>query len=389
MRSRFLVFLAGGLVWANAHGVTLGQGANGDCSQGAQGTGAGLLDYVGGLVPANYGWPIAVAFGQDDRALAYLTEIIRRAPNDSTAYLVRAWVFGKKKDFDRALADCTTALRLDPDHAGAHALRGVAYGYKGDFDRAIADLTEALRHDPTDRSSLQFRGLFYLFKRAFDESIRDYTTVLQLDPNAAAVYAMRACVYVAKEDFDEAIKDFKAAHDLEPSNLNFLTNLAGVYLIRDRHQKAVKTFTAVIQLAPQYGHAFSGRAMAKAALGDYAGALVDLWEALRLNPNDAEANRDLARLLATCPEDGLRDGKRAVQLGRRACELTDWQEANSISSLAAAFAEIGNFNEAVKLEKKALELAPAKCRDHYRSQLDLYQAGKPFRASRPPGSGQN
>ena len=389
MRSQFLVFLAGGLVWASAGGVALGQGQSGDLSQGNPGTRSRLLDYVGGLVPPNYAWPIAATLGQDDHALAYLTETIRRKPDDRMAYVARAYLFGKRGDFDQALADYTTALRLDPDQAGVYALRGATHGYKGDFDRAITDLTDALRLDPTNVPTLEFRGWFCLCKRAFDESINDYTAALLLGCEPANVHAMRAMVYLAKGDWNRAIEDIKAAHDIEPDNPSHLIRMGQFYLLTERYKEAAAAFTSAIQRDASQAPAFSGRASARVELGDYADAIGDDLEALRLDSNDASASSNLARLLATCPEARLRDGERAVRLGRRACELTDWQEFFSIDALAAAFAEIGNFDEAVKLEKKALELAPAKWGEVYRSRLKLYQAGRPFRESKPSGSDRN
>ena len=55
-------------------------------------------------------------------------------------------------------------------------------------------------------------------------------------------------------------------------------------------------------------------------------AVSHLNEALRLNPDYAEAMNNLAWTLATCPETNLRNGARAVELAERACELTHYQK---------------------------------------------------------------
>jgi tetratricopeptide (TPR) repeat protein len=85
-------------------------------------------------------------------------------------------------------------------------------------------------------------------------------------------------------------------------------------------------------------------------------------------------------VLATCPDPSLRDGKRAVQLATKACELADWEDANDLENLAAAHAECGRFEEAVKWQAKAVELGKGlQDADEARQRLDLYKAGKPFR----------
>ena len=101
---------------------------------------------------------------------------------------------------------------------------------------------------------------------------------------------------------------------------------------------------------------------------------------LRLNPKNLEqAFNSLAWLLATCPESTVRNGEKAVQSASRACELSQWKEAAYIDTLAAAYAEAGAFDQAVKFQKQSLEMTRAPGRRRMQERLKLYQQRKPYR----------
>ena len=92
------------------------------------------------------------------------------------------------------------------------------------------------------------------------------------------------------------------------------------------------------------------------------------------------ALNSLAWLRATCPETGTRDGKEAVKLAIKACELSNWTYWGYIDTLAAAYAEAGDFKDAVKYQKEALKMVE-KSTGHPELQrrLALYEQKQPYR----------
>jgi tetratricopeptide (TPR) repeat protein len=116
-------------------------------------------------------------------------------------------------------------------------------------------------------------------------------------------------------------------------------------------------------------------------------AVAQYQEALRLNPNLAGALNNLALILATSPDDKLRNGAEAVRLAEHACELTHYTQPFFIGTLAAAYAESGRFPEAVATAEKAEQLATTdglkKLAGNNRQLLELYRAGKPYREPAP------
>jgi Flp pilus assembly protein TadD len=114
---------------------------------------------------------------------------------------------------------------------------------------------------------------------------------------------------------------------------------------------------------------------------EYDKAVADLTEAITLNANDPSTQNHLAWLLATCPKREVRDGRKAVVHATRACELTNWKEPHQLDTLAAAYAECGDFEGAAKWEMKAVVLSASDnaFQQRARRRLNLYQSGKPYR----------
>src|SRR5262249_50425530 len=107
----------------------------------------------------------------------------------------------------------------------------------------------------------------------------------------------------------------------------------------------------------------------------------DYSEAIRLNPDSANRYNALAWLLATCPKEKIRDGRRAVELATKACGLSNWKNAYHLRNLSAAHAQGGNFNEAVKGGQMEINLGfdDKEDMEAVRKKLKLHQQGKPYR----------
>jgi Flp pilus assembly protein TadD len=91
--------------------------------------------------------------------------------------------------------------------------------------------------------------------------------------------------------------------------------------------------------------------------GHYQEAKERLETAVQIKPNETHALNNLAWLLSTCQDKKIRDGGRAVQLAEKACQLTNDGSAQYLTTLAAAYAEAGRFDDAIATIQKAGGLA--------------------------------
>jgi hypothetical protein len=110
--------------------------------------------------------------------------------------------------------------------------------------------------------------------------------------------------------------------------------------------------------------------------------MVHYHQALQFKPDYPEAQNDLAWELATMPQASARDGNQAVALAQRANELAGGADLDIVGTLAAAYAEAGRFDEAIRSAQHAIDMARATGRQDQLTQLNgelkLYEAGLPF-----------
>jgi tetratricopeptide (TPR) repeat protein len=150
--------------------------------------------------------------------------------------------------------------------------------------------------------------------------------------------------------------------------------------LQDEPRKAIADFDRVLQLDPQSPLAYNNRGYNRQQLGEYRQALSDYERAIELAPDYALAYQNKAWLLATCADDQIRDGQRAVEAAKKACELSQWQHWPDLRTLAAASAEVGDFDQAVRWQSKVVELAAEDEKPEERKVLEQYKAGQPYRS---------
>lgn len=158
----------------------------------------------------------------------------------------------------------------------------------------------------------------------------------------------------------------------------------GLRYARSFHERLQYMNTA-IEMDPENTMAFVLRGNAHSQLGSYEQAIKDLKRGIELDTQHEypiETYNNLAWLMATCTEAEFRNGEEAVKYATKACEYTGWENGNIIDTLAAAYAEDGQFEKAVMWQEKAIELGDMSNQFIYvqfKQRLEMYLHEEPYR----------
>ncbi len=190
----------------------------------------------------------------------------------------------------------------------------------------------------------------------------------------------------------EALAQIDSVIAANPRNWRAYFLKAAVLILVRRQNDAVQQIDISIDLAKKarvsselLAQMYASKSRTCLDIGRYDDAKRSLEAANRLQPSDPTTLNDLAWLLATSPNGRLRNGRRAVMFAQKSCTLTNWSNAFSIDTLAAAYAAAGDFSQAVKFQQRAIDALGPKDRaiqlPGMKSRLQLYSSRRAYVAS--------
>jgi tetratricopeptide (TPR) repeat protein len=222
------------------------------------------------------------------------------------------------------------------------------------------------------------QGNRYLRQGKLEAAIASFTQLIEKQPEDIEAYLCRSSAYIRLNLLEQALEDCNTITELNLQNHYAYLNRGAIYGLRNEDEKCIAETTRCLELKPDLQDALSNRAYACYRTGQFDIALTDFNRLIELNPDSSDAYNGLAWLLATCPDESFRDGKRSLELATRNCELMMPPEWNDLGTLAAAHAATGSFDEAVRLAKESLTLAPEHEKADCQKRLALYERNEPY-----------
>lgn len=296
---------------------------------------------------------------EPEKCLADLDAAIALEPKNPSVHELKALMLLAQDKPELALESFNKASELAPDEIAPYQYRGEVYRQLGDLKKAIAELDKALEKDPENIASLLIRSELYVRDEQSEKALADVDAVLSRRPGMVQAQLMRARILELLERNDEAISALEQLAAAAPANPEIQLQLASQYLTMDQPLKGIDALTRVIDLVGDNEIALRLRGDTYLTIGKHAEAIADFAKVLELNPEESGVLNNYAWTLATSPMDDLRDGKRAIELATKACEVTEFKKAHILSTLGAAYAEVGEWDKAVEWAQKAVDQGKA------------------------------
>ncbi len=352
--------------------------------------------------------------GKLDEAVADIEAVVEKNPDAAAAFLVKAQIEREQNNLNEALASLNKATELAPAAPEPFQERGEIYRVQGETAKAIEQFNRVLQMHPGFLLTLVHRAEAYLANEQYDEALVDIEAVLKDNPTLTVAHGLKAQALASLKRLPEAIAEMKSLAEATPQQPEFRMQLALYYLVDKQPREAIREYGEIIEgdvakgesgkgkgkgkkeqeqdedeKTPDGGttqggeplkfQALRGRADAYLNVGEHADAVKDFEAALKLEPEDTAVLNNFAWVLATSPEDAVRDGERAVELATKAVELTEEKQAHILSTLAAAHAETGDFEAARKWSQKSVDLKDPEHTEQLAKELASYQENKPWR----------
>jgi tetratricopeptide (TPR) repeat protein len=273
-----------------------------------------------------------------------------------------------------------------------HLYASKALAVRGQIERAAAEALKAVKTDPSNAAARGFHALSLNELGKDEEAIKEAERAVELNPASSTAH-LDLAISAKRSDLERAIAEARHAIDLGPENSLAYPFLMNCLFESRRYDEAIQFGREWLSVTPYDAAAHSGLGSALAKNGDLVSAAAHLGYVMMLGPEAEQAHAQLrqillslaresdalkrlreiaagapdsprmldevAWLLATYPDPKARDGTEAVRLAERACALTERRIPALLDTLAAAYAEAGEFSHAISVAEEALNRAHA------------------------------
>jgi tetratricopeptide (TPR) repeat protein len=310
---------------------------------------------------------------------ALFEHAVRVTRNNYVAHNNLGSGFESRGDLARASAQFEQALRLHEEFPPAHRNLGLVLTKQGDLSRAIAHLERAVGLDPGYADAHHSLGAALQRQGDLERAAARFERAVSLDPDHVEAHNNLGVILESRGDLAGASVHYEHALRVEEDFAEAHCNLGNVLLSRGDLEGARARYERALGIRPDFAEAHNNLGFVLAQQGDDRAAVSHYHRALELRPETVQTLGGLGWLLATSPDPDVRDGREALVWAERCVEATGHRDPVCLEALAAAHAELGDFERAIRRQTEALSLVPAAHAGDLRSRLRLYQSGRPYR----------
>jgi protein O-mannosyl-transferase len=276
-----------------------------------------------------------------------------------------------------------TTLARNPECWMAHTNLGLVLLQKGKIDDAIAHYRSAVQLQPDSWDAEYNLGMALLGIAQVDEAILHCERAVRLRPTDADALVYLGNALIQKGRIDEAIAHYQKAITAHPDHFLARYSLGHALLEKGELDGAIQVYRSALLLGSSHADCQTTLAIALEERGNPAEAIQHYQKALELAPESISALTNLAWLLATSQDASVRNGRKAIELAKEADRLVGGTNTVVLRTLAAAYAENGEFPNAIRTARAAMQLAQMHGEESLTTDLDqqiaLYQLGMPYR----------
>ncbi len=320
------------------------------------------------------------AYWQNDKSL--WTHALACTSGNYTAHNNLGYVLVAQGRPAEAIKHYEEALALNPNYSEVLNNLGTALLDEGRLDEAAKYYHRAIEIYPGFAEAYNNLGILLTKQGQIAEAIEQYRKAIELKPDRAEFYNNLGNLLAKQNRTDEAIEQFQKALEVAPDNAKVRVNLANILTAQGRWDEAIEQYQQALKQMPDSIHAHNQLGLLLQKRGELKAASAQFQKVLELDPKHVTARNNLAWLLATCSEDSLRDGKEAVKLAQQAVQLSGGKAPEILDTLAAAYAEAGQFPKAIETARQALNLSTAQnnkpLAEVIQNQLQLFEANSPY-----------
>jgi len=282
----------------------------------------------------------------------------------------RLWSLGN------AAAELDKQLETKPTPA-LYELRGRIALEQGEVEKAITCYQSGVKLPDAEAGLWNNLGLALQRDEQYQPALHAFSEAIRLAPESPLGYENRAGLLSLMGDHAASLADSNRAIAIDPHRAGAYNNRGVTYEMLGKPRKALADFNRALEEDPVHLDTLANRALLNVSQENWRAAAADYEQLRKYAPNNADLANDYAWLLATCPNKKVRDGLKAVDLAKLANRLTERRVLDYQDTLAAAFAEAGDFEQAAELQEELVKRRPGE--EALRERLRLYKDRKPVR----------